>query len=177
MQITKFEINSERDAISLQLINAELLNSLLLFTNKTYKDYSLAVNLNHLIQEGANVQNIEIPINELNTPFFDGLFVIEAESEDDIISALEYDLTRYEECILEKLVKFALCDDCLKNKSLSLINSQALLEGVKSAVKEGFIEEAFNLIKALDIFCSNKCKTCGNYKNVIKNDYYDYNKE
>lgn len=176
MQITKFEINQERDSIDLQIINAELLDKLLLFTNKTYKDYALALNLSHLITEGANVQNIEISINELKTPFFDGLFVIEAESEDDIVSALEYDLTRYEECILEKLSKLSLCSDCLNKQSLSIINSQALLEGIKIAVNQGFIEEAFELVKALDIYCSNRCKTCGNYKNVIKNNYYNYNK-
>lgn len=175
MQITKFKINDENDAIILQIINAQLLDKLLLFTKNSYKDYSLAKDISHLIIEGAEEQNIEISIDEISATYFDGIYIIEAISEDDISSALEYDLTRYEECILEKLSEFKLCDECLQNKSLSLINSHALLIGIKDSVNNGFIEEAFEMIKTLDIYCSNKCRSCGNYKNVIDNNFYDYN--
>lgn len=175
MQITLFKINEQRDAINLTIIDAQDLTSLKLFTDKTYKDYSKAIDLSNLIIEGASEQNIEISLNNLEIPFFDGIYFIEIESNDSIEYAITQDLTKYKECILEKLVQNSLCDDCLKKKSVSLLNSQSLLYGIESAIQEGFIEEAFNLIKALSKFCDNKCKTCGRYNNIIDNNYYNYN--
>jgi hypothetical protein len=63
----------------------------------------------------------------------------------------------------------------LKEKSLPLINAQTTLEGLKIASANGFVQEAINLINNLKRYCSEKCKSCGDYNNLINTTYLSYN--
>lgn len=173
MQITLFQINSDRTELDLTIEDAADVTELYLFTDDTFKDYSKAIDLASLLTGNAT-ENISITLEDINENYFDGLYFIEAADSDEISGALTVDTTRYEECILNKLVALGICDSCIKEKSIPLINAQTALFGLRSAVEEGFIEEAFNIIDLLNKYCSNECKTCGSYKNVIDNDYYKY---
>jgi len=62
-----------------------------------------------------------------------------------------------------------------KKAIFTLVNAQTTLEGIKIATEFGFIEEAIALINSIKNYCSNKCKSCGNYDNVINNNYLSYN--
>lgn len=171
MQITNFKINSTRTAINLTIIDALNVSTLKLWTDKTYKDYNLAIDLTSKLT-GIAIENITITLSDLNIAYFDGIYFIEAEDNIEISQAIDSDLTRYKECILNKLVEYSICDDCLKNNSISLINAQSLLIGVENAVEQGFINETFNLINSLNKYCSNDCDTCGTYNNIEDNNYY-----
>jgi hypothetical protein len=165
MQITQFTINSARTEIDLTIIDAATVSSLSLFKQDTFRDYSEAIDLSSLLT-GAATENITITLSAISEVQFDGVYFIEATDPDEVRTAITADLTRYKECILEQVVALALCDSCFKTKSEKLDNSQHLLRGLQDAVDQGFYREAFNIVGALDKFCSNECKTCGSYTNV-----------
>lgn len=174
MEIDSFNINEDATALILTLTAATNVDTLYLWTDKTYKDYSLAIDLSSLLDGQAN-QTIEISLQTLNIPYFNGIYFVEVSDVNTVDNSFLTVLTKYKECILEKLSKLGLCSSCLKTESTPLLNAQSLLNGIEYAVEQGFIEEAKNLIKALDKYCSNDCKTCGKYSNITNNNYYDYN--
>lgn len=164
MTITVFKISDDRTELELTITDAATITSLNLFTDATFKDYSLAVDLASKLTASAT-ETITITLADIGESEFDGVYFIEAQDPDEISFGVTADLTRYKECILEDVIELALCDSCFAKKSLKLINAQQLLIALESAVELGFFNEAFNIIKALDKFCSNDCKTCGTYKN------------
>jgi len=165
MQVTQFQINAARTEIDLTITDAATVTSLTLFTEDTFRDYTTAVDLSSLLT-GAATENITITLAAINEAEFDGIYYIEAQDPDEIRFGITADLTRYKECIMEDTVALALCDDCFKKQSLKLINAQNLLRSLQDAVDTGFYREAFNIVTALNKFCSNDCKTCGTYSNV-----------
>lgn len=171
MQITTFNINPNRTAINLTIVDAAGVNSLNLWTDKTYKNYNSVIDLSSKLN-GSNIQDITIQLSDLNISYFDGIYFIEAESNDDISSSITADLTRYEECILNKVLEISICDDCLTKKSDATINSHVLLTSLQDAIEQGFTDEIFTLVKALNKYCSNECKSCGGYKNQPSGNYY-----
>lgn len=174
MNISNFSVNSEQTEISITIDDAANVSELFLFTEDTYKNYSLARDLSSYLT-GATTEIITISTIDLDIKVFDGIYYLEATSPTEISSAFLYALSRYEECILNKILKINLCDDCLKNKSLQLINAQTTLEGLKIALQNGFIIEGINLLNNLKNYCSNKCKSCGEYDNLINTTYLSYN--
>lgn len=174
MIINSFKLSSDKKSIELNISDASSVTSLLLFTDKTYKDYSDALDLSNLLSSDS-VQTINITPSDFGVKQFEGLYYAEVEDDSARKGALTSVLTRFEECILEKIVKINLDDDCLESKYINTINAQATLEGIRMATENKFIEEAINLINNLKKYCSNKCKSCGEYNNIITNTYLDYN--
>tara|TARA_R110000822_G_scaffold73853_1_gene177549 strand:- start:3824 stop:4327 length:504 start_codon:yes stop_codon:yes gene_type:complete len=165
MQITQFEINSTRTAMDVTITDAATVSTLYLFKAGTYKDFSLAVDLSALLTAAAT-ETLSLTLANIGEAYFDGVYILTAEDPDEISNAITTDLTRYEECIVNKLSEIQLCDSCLKKQSISLSNSRMLLDGIKDAASVGFIEEACNIALALDKYCSNTCASCGAYSNV-----------
>lgn len=174
MEITSLNLNEDGTSLILVLSSASNVDKLLLWTEDTYKDYSLSIDLSTLL-DGQSSQTIEISLQTLNIPYFNGIYFIEVSDPSSVDNSFITILTKYKECILEELSKLGLCSSCLKTESIPLVNSQSILNGIEYAMEQGFIEEAKNLIKALDKYCSNDCKTCGKYSNITNNNYYDYN--
>lgn len=171
MQITQFKINNLRTEINLTISDAATVNTLLLFTNNTYKDYNQAIDLSSKLT-GSTTENITITLADLNLPFFDGLYFVEVEDSDEISQAITSDLTRYKECIIEKISQLEICDDCSNKKAIATLNTHQVLISLEDAISQGFIEESFNFIKMLDKDCLNDCNSCGKYSNVVNNNYY-----
>jgi hypothetical protein len=174
MTLNSFELSNDKKSLEINIADASNIDSLLLFTDKTFKDYNEALDFSNLLTTD-DTQTINITPSSLGVKNFEGLYFIELENSQERINGLLSVLTRFEECILEKVVKINLCDDCLKKQYLPLVNAQTTLEGIKIATEFGFIEEAIALINSIKNYCSNKCKSCGNYDNVINNNYLSYN--
>lgn len=171
MKISSLTISTDRTQINLTIIDAATVSSLRLWTDITYKDYSLAIDLSSKLN-GSSTQNIIITLSDLSLSYFDGVYFVEAEDPDEVSIEVTADLTRYKECILTKVLQIAQCDDCLKVINTSIINSQVLLRSLEVAIDEGFIDEIMLTVEALNKFCSNNCKTCGEYNNVLDTNYY-----
>lgn len=171
MQITQFEINTLRTEINVSITDAADISSLVLFTNSTFKDFSQAIDLSGKLTASAT-ETFTITLADLGQAYFDGLYFLEAEDTNEVSNAITGDFTRYKECILNKLKELVICDECLKAEGKDLLNAQTALLSLETATTQGFIDEAFNIIKVLDKFCSNDCKTCGEYNNIVDNNYY-----
>lgn len=172
MQITTFEINNTRTAIDLTLTDALTVDKVYIFDNDSYKDYDKAVDVSDKLL-GTATENLTITLSDLQIPEFSGLYFVEVITTDSKhYSDLVLDTVRYDECILDKLLELPNCESCLNETSVTVTNSFNFLAGLQIAVKNGFIQEALNIIRGLDKYCSNKCKTCGPYTNINNNDYY-----
>jgi len=171
MQITTFKISQDRLSMNIIINDAATISSLKFWTKSTYKDYTKSINLTSKLTALAT-ENITVTLAELGLSYFDGIYFIEAQDPNEISNAITGDLTRYKECILNKVVEYSICEDCLKDKSISLINAQSLLYALETGITQGFINEIVNITIALDKYCSNTCNTCGEYKNIVNNTYY-----
>lgn len=174
MQITDFSISTDRTQIDVTITDASLLSSLRFWSDTTYKDYSKAVDLTSKLT-ASDTETITITLSDLGLSYFDGVYFLEAEDTSDISSAITQDLTRYKECILNKLTEYSVCDGCLEKEALSLLNAHALIIGVEDAISLGFINEILINLNALNKFCSNDCITCGQKDNVVDTNYYSSN--
>lgn len=174
MQITEFSISPDRTELNVTIIDAISVSSLKLWTELTYKDYSLSIDLTSKLTASAT-ENITITLSDINIPYFDGVYFLEAEDIDETSTAITKDLTRYKECIINKLMEYSVCDDCLNKESNSLTNANRILRGLEDAINEGFINEILVLISALKKYCSNECNSCGNRNNITDTNYYSSN--
>ena len=174
MQITAFSISTDRTQINVTITDAATISALRFWTNVTYKDYSLAIDLSSKLTASAT-ETITITLSDVNLSYFDGVYFLEAEDPDETSTAIVGDLTRYKECILNKLLEYQICDDCLQEESVSLSNAHALLTGLEDAIELGFINEILLIIDALNKYCSNDCITCGQRDNITDTNYYSSN--
>lgn len=174
MQITNFKISNDKSKIDVTITDAADITSLYLWTDKTFKDFTLAINLTSKLTSSAT-ETFIITLSDIGITKFDGVYFLEAEDTTEISIAVTEELTRYKECILDKIIELSVCDDCLKKQSLVVTNSHQLLRSLYHAIELKFIDEILLLIKALNKFCSNECKTCGQYENINDNTSQDNN--
>jgi len=171
MKITSLTISTDRTQLNLTITDATNVSALKLWTDSTYKDYSLAIDLSAKLT-GSATENIVITLADLSLSYFDGVYFVEAEDPDEVSIGIVGDLTRYKECILNKVIVLQNCNDCLKEVDVDLLNAHTLLQSLEIAIENGFIDEIITIINALDVFCSNTCKSCGEYQNTIDTNYY-----
>lgn len=170
MRITTFKISSDKTKLELTIEDAASVNSLLLWDNKTYKNFDAAINLNSKLT-GNTVENIEITLSDLNLNFFDGIYFIEAETPTELSLEYAYDLLKYQECIIDKVSYIATCDDCLDEEIIPLVNAHSIFKALQYSLEQRFISEILKFIKILDKFCNDDCKTCG--ENILSNNSED----
>ena len=171
MEITSLTISQDRKTLNLAINDSTSISALRLWTTNTYKDFSKVIDLTSFLTGGAT-EMLSFTPSDLGILYFDGVYFVEAEDPSGTSLALVLDSTRYKECILNQLLEMGVCDECLKTSSLSLINSQTMLNGLTTAVELGFIDEIVTITIALDKYCSSSCKTCGDYNNLVSEAYY-----
>lgn len=171
MEITSFTISKDRKNLNLTIIDAASVTSLSLYTNKTYRDPNEAIDLTSKLG-GLATENLTITLADVNQSYFDGLYFVETEDPTEVSKAIVADTTRYKECIVDKAKTLLACDECLKENSPEIIASDTILRALIISVESGFVEEAFNIVKGLDILCSDACKTCGDYSNNTDLNYF-----
>ena len=174
MRITLFEVSQDRTQLDLVIEDATLVTSLNLWTTSTYKDYNLAVDLSAKLT-GSATETIIITLDDLSLSYFDGVYFIEAENPTTLSLAVASDLTRYKECIVDKILQTINCSDCLNTISDSAINAQTLLYSLQAAIQNSFIDEIVLISNTLDRYCSADCKSCGEHKNIGNTNFYTSN--
>lgn len=171
MKITVFEVSDDRSFLNLIITDASTTTSLVLWTKDTYKDYSKAIDLSSKLT-GADTETIIITPLDISQVYLDGVYFIETWGDDLFSSGVTSELTRYKECILGKLVNILPESGCLKIKDDSLMNAQTLLLSLEDAIEGFFIDEIMIIIKALDLYCSNECRSCKEYSPIVNPNYY-----
>lgn len=165
MKIDSVKIAPDSLSIILTLSDAANVTSLYSWTNETYKDYTKLVDLSAKLT-GSTLQSITVTLAELNESYFDGVYFFEAQDDNEISIDYVSVLTKYRECIIDRLIAMKGCEDCLKEKDISIINAHSLLSSLEKALELRFIDEILVIIKMLDKYCSSKCNTCGNYNSI-----------
>ena len=159
MIISNLNISSDKSQLELTITDAQDLNTLSLWTDETYKDFSKAIDLSSKLT-GSTTENITITLSDIGESYFDGVYFIEAIDNDEISLEYTYTLDKYKECILNQIIDLNSCDECLKEENLDLINAHAILKSLQYSLDLRYIEKILKFIKVLDKFCSNKCQSC-----------------
>jgi len=172
MQITQFNIVN--NTLVLEITDASSASLLRFWNNKTYKDFNLAIDFSSKLT-GASTENIVLTLSDINESVIDGIYFIEVEDSDGVSIAYTYSFVKYKECILDKIIKNIKCNDCLDYFDEDTTNAHSLLIATTYALELGFIEVALSNLNALDKYCSNKCKSCNSYSNIVDNSLFSLN--
>lgn len=172
MQITQFNIDN--NTLVLTIIDAQNASLLRLWNDKTYKDFTKAIDFTAKLN-GSSVQVITISLEDIRESVLSGIYFIEVEDSNSVSTAYTYNFIKYKECILEKIIKNIQCKDCLDYFDRDTINAHSLLIATEYSIELGYIEVALNNIKALNKYCSNKCKSCGSFSNITDINLFSLN--
>lgn len=165
MTITNFTPDATGTKLILDISNASTVYDLKLWTDITYKNYQEAIDLTSKLTNDST-QSIEILASDINESYLNGAYFIQVASSTEILEDVIGYYNTFEECILNELMNVKLCDDCLENESLRLLNVQTILLGFKYAIDKKFMDEIKSIGKSLRKFCNNDCKSCGNFNNI-----------
>ncbi len=166
MQITSLTISSDKSKIDLVISDAADVTTLRLWTDQTYKEFSELIDLSSKLT-GSITENIEIFPSDLGEAFFDGIYFVESEDNDETSIEFVAELTKYEECILVRSLQLTSCADCLNQKDVIFINMNGLLEVLHYAMNQRNVEVMISIINTLDKYCTEDCTGCGGEVNDV----------
>jgi len=163
------------------------ITSLKFWNQDTYKDETLAVDLEYKLQQINNKEVFLIEAEELGgIDIFSGIYFLEIESDTPAEEcatctnptiAVTANFTNIQNCILNDVLNLSVCDgdiftdtNCNGNKGVSIINKSLLLDALCAALTAGYYEEAIDIYGSLLKMCKidtncpecNTCDTCGN---------------
>lgn len=142
-------------------------SQILLWTDVSYKDPNLSLDLSSFITGSNNREVLSIPVEEISPDGFDGIYFVEfystdMEGEDDctdcgdgILMGVTANLTKYHECILNGAMAIVLGKD-----NTEVLEAQLLLDGIYTSLRFGWYQEAITMLRSLEEYC-NACHTCG----------------
>lgn len=168
MQITAFTINEDKTELDLTITDAATVQSLRLWNDSTYKNFTKAIDLSAKLTASAT-ENITITLADIDEEYFDGIYFIEAEDLDEVSIEFAWDLTRFEECVVDRATYVAACDECLLETDSDFIILTGLLDGLEKALNNRLIDQMLFLVNTLNKYCTSDCATCGKYSNVVDN--------
>jgi hypothetical protein len=174
MQITNFTINTDKTEIDVTITDAATITELRLWKNFDYKDFSLAVDLSGKLTASAT-ETLTITLADIGETCFDGVYYLQADDPDEISIKVTADLTRFKECIIPKIINANLGKPCLVQNNIEVINAHAILVNLAYAVELQFIDEIIELLDAINVYCSDECKSCGGYKDLADYEYRVFN--
>lgn len=167
MQIISLNISANKTSLEFTINDASDVSTLRFWNDSTYKNYNKAIDLSAKLNNTAT-QNIIVSLADIKEPYFDGVYFIEARDSDEVSVAMTAELSRFKECIMDKLLAMDECDECLRDENESLKNAHVALRSLEDAIFELRLpEEAVATKKLLDKFCSNSCRSCGDYSNIV----------
>jgi hypothetical protein len=166
MQITSLTVSADKTQLDLVLDDAASATILRLWNDSTYKNFAQVIDLSAKLDMTGS-QEIAITLYDIAEPYFDGIYYIEAKSPTETANQMTSELGRFKECIMDKLTQLNTCDECLKSKNQALMNAHSSLLSLEDAVALNFPAEAQTIKRALDKYCSNTCRSCGDFSNIV----------
>ena len=179
--INLLKISNDRTTmdVSVSTSAGETIESVSLWTDKSFKNYDAALDFTSKLAQTSEDEVFSITASEVDGDVFDGIFFLEFTTTDvtppstctgcngQIALGVVAEFTRFQECILEKVLKLNTCDGeifgkggCGDSKTGDIINTKVILDALKYALQSGFYNEAITFKKQLDKFCTEKCWTC-----------------
>lgn len=156
--------------------NTYRITSAKLWTEESFKDYSLAKNLNFKLSQTTNTEAFILSAEEIGLVSFSGIYFLEFTSNQPPVDECDTcpnpllvvvtNLNQYYRCMAELILKADICvpnlfskevcDDNAVNKALT---ANLLLEAIKQCLELGQFTEAVILMKDLKKLCA-KCTNC-----------------
>lgn len=180
--INKFQINSTETAIDVKVTTDTgfTITSALVWTDETFKDYSKAIDVSSLLSQTTNTEVFSIPATMLNETRLTGIYFIEFESNSTIEEecsecdnplGVAASLLCFQECLLNKVLKYNVCDPCSCDDMIcDIANTHLIFSALIKALEFGYYGEAVDLLADLKILCdcetgceecSSGCSDCG----------------
>lgn len=174
--INTLSISADRKTMTVALTtdSGQTFDTVNLWTELTYKDYTQAVDLSAKLASATNTESFTITASDLNITQFDGLYFLEFG---DTLSQLQLgavaELTTYKKCLLDTTLEILSSDvDIVKGEGCNnadfnkLIYVHATLNALQSAMISGYYGETLDLIATLKKFCV-ACPDCPNLSSIL----------
>lgn len=170
--VNKFEVSADRLSLALKVTvgSGELVSSILLWTESTYKVQSQATNLSSLITGTGNTEEITISASDANVSSFDGIYFLQINNDNSadapgIVATLS--LTRYYAVLAALLANVDLsCLNCNDNFQNALLLDM-YVEAMKNSIKIGRFRDSIEFLKKINIFEEISCGECSNINPVV----------
>lgn len=144
-------------------------SELKIWVTNDYTNSASAIDLSSLLIATSEREIINVPLSALNIDEFEGLYFLYFNTsgpaqDSDCIGCEGRNLTTiilapksYEECLLAGTIQFI--ETGKKELNLSLLNTSVLLDSLKIAVKNNWLQEAVSFSLLLDDYCE-ACVDC-----------------
>jgi len=170
--VNKFEVSADRLSLALKVTvgTGELVTSLSLWTEGTYKVQSQAIDLTSLIVGTGIVEEITISASAAGVTSFDGIYFLEIENNNatdapGIVATLS--LTRYYAVMARLIANVDLsCLNCNDNFQNALLLDM-YVEAMKNSIKIGRFRDSIEFLKKINIFEEISCGECSNINPVV----------
>ena len=172
--------------VSVSTTVGETIESVNLWTDKTFKNYDVALDFTSKLAQTSENEIFSITASEVDGEVFDGIFFLEFTTTDltppdnctgcdgQIALGVVAELTRYQECLLEKVLKLNTCDGnlfadgaCGTSETGDIININVILDALKYALQSGYYNEAITFITQLAKLCTTSCWYCDDFADPV----------
>lgn len=174
INIKNFEIVDEGQNLMIDLetnLNF-IITSVKLWSMNTFKDDSLAIDLNYKLEQINNKESFTVSASEISVSNFEDIYFIEVlgnynseECENCRYPALgiTYNLGAYYKCLMNYILDNSKleCFDLEDLNTNIVITINLLIDSVKNSIEIGLYNEAILMIQQLKKLCSiKKCNDC-----------------
>tara|TARA_R110002126_G_scaffold3091_4_gene16871 strand:+ start:23 stop:598 length:576 start_codon:yes stop_codon:yes gene_type:complete len=170
--VNKFEVSADRLSLALKVTvgSGELVTSILLWTDATYKVQSQAIDLSSLIVGTGIIEDITISASAAEVSSFDGIYFAQIGNDNNsdapgMVATLS--LTRYYAVLAALLANVDLsCLNCNDNFQNALLLDM-YVEAMKNSIKIGRFRDSIEFLKKINIFEEISCGECSNINPVV----------
>ena len=170
--VNKFAVSNDRATIELQITvgAGQTVTGLKLYTDRTYKNVSLAKDLSSKLSGASNVETLTLNSNDTGDSFQDGIYFIDitsSDSNDPIGAAATVSLTRYYGVTAKLLANVNLsCINCNENfQNAALLD--LYVQGMSNALRLGRFRDAILFYNKINIFTEAACAECEDIAPVV----------
>lgn len=178
--INIFQVTSDRSTInvSVETSTGETITSAKLWTDETFKNNALAIDLSSKLQGINNKEVFTVSSSDIGISSFDNIYFIEFtstnvnDSTDDCnecnnlsLLGVTGNLGYFDSCLLNNILEIHYDTDDINNNILlnDVFNIKMLMTGIERSIKFGYYQNAIDILATLKVICRkrNECSQCG----------------
>ncbi len=170
--VNNFAVNNDRTSIDLQITvgSGQTVTGLKLYTDRTYKNVSLARDLSSKLSGSTNVETLVLDINDTGDAKQDGIYFVEitsSDSSDSIGIVATVSLTRFYGVTAQLLANVNLsCMNCNENfQNASLLD--LYVQGMSNGLRLGRFRDSILFYNKINIFTETACAECEDIAPVV----------
>ena len=169
--VNTFMVSNDLSTIQLdvEVTAGQVVDSLLLWDQDTYKNPATAVSLTSLISGASNVESIEITAAQAGVSSFSGIYFLQIETDDEeAVVVATFNLTQYYIIQAKLIANIDLsCLNCNGNFQNAILFDM-YLEATKQSLVLGRFQDAIDNLKKLIITVdTSDCDTCNDIEPLV----------